>query len=69
LKNILYAPDYSPNEHYLDAVRMCGRTGQQFLNDTFGQLAGSLILFLHDSDLQAWPDIGSYLAVHAGCTG
>jgi hypothetical protein len=69
LKNILYAPNDTSHEHHFDAVRMCWRVGQQFLNDTFGQLAGSLILFLHDSDLQAWPDIGSYLTVHAGCTG
>jgi hypothetical protein len=69
LKNLLYAPNYSANEHHFDAMRMCWRACQQLLNDAFGQLSGSLILFFHDSDLQARPDIGSYLTVHAGCTG
>jgi hypothetical protein len=48
---------------------MSWRTGQQFLNNAFRQLSGSLILFFDNSDLQARPDIGSYLTVHTGCTG
>jgi hypothetical protein len=66
LKNFLYAPNHSANEHHFDAMRMSWRACQQFLNDAFGQLSGSLILFLHNPNLPARPDIGSYLTVHAG---
>lgn len=62
--DLLNAAYYSINEHHFDTVGMGGRLCEQFLNDTFGQLPCSLILFLHNSNLQTGPDVGSYFAIH-----
>lgn len=49
-------------EHDLDAPRMYRRIGQKPLHDPFRQLAGTLILFLHDQDS------GSHLYILADCS-
>ncbi len=38
--------------------------GEDTLNDTFGELAGALILFLDNTHFHSRPDIGSVLPVH-----
>jgi hypothetical protein len=60
----LYPADDAVFEHHLDTVRVIGRFCQEFLNDAFGQLSRSLILFLDHPDEEARTDVRTNLSAH-----
>ncbi len=55
-KYLFHPADLATFETDLDAVRMGGRVRKNFLNYTFGCLAATLVVLLHDQD----PQPGSY---------
>jgi hypothetical protein len=60
-----FDPSYvSVCESHLDAMRMGGGTGKDPFDNSFGQLAGALILLLHDLNTIAWFDVRSFPTVH-----